>query len=380
MNASDPTPPSPGPASNRTIRWGILGTGRIASSFAQGLSALPDAELVAVGSRTPESAASFASRFGIPHACGSYRELVQLANIDVVYIATPNIRHKEDCLLCIDAGKAVLCEKPFAMNAVDAQEIVDRAWAKGVFFMEAMWMRFIPAIQKARELLRRGEIGKPWVLQADFGFPIDRDPHGRFLNLGLGGGSLLDRGIYPLSLAWFLFGAPVEIAGQAAIGPTGVDEQSTVLLKYAGGQLAVLTSTMNAFGTNSGRIIGAEGQIEIADPFFKSERLVVTKSPGAATRTAASGAAAPAPDSPLRKILRRVKRAVFRLAGRRSDQNVHAMPLAGNGYNYEAAEVGRCLREGALESAVMPGSESVAIIKAMDALRAQWGIAYPNDP
>lgn len=375
------TSPQSKGAGHRTVRWGMLGTGNIASSFAEGLKALPDAELVGVGSRTQANAASFASRFGVPKAYGTYRELVEAANVDVVYIATPNSRHKEDCLLCIDAGKAVLCEKPFAMNSVDAQEIIDRARARGVFFMEAMWMRFIPLVQKAREILRRGDIGEPCLLLADFGYPIERDPKNRFLNLELGGGSLLDRGIYPLSLAYFLLGEPAGIAGQAAIGPTGVDEQSTVLLKFTGGCQAVLTSTMNAFGTNRATIVGTHGQIELEAPFFKTERISVTKFPVPQSGTAA---ASPAPtsssDPALRRMLRRVKRAAYRVMGRRADQVTYAVPLEGNGFNYEAAEVGRCLREGLLESPTMSGAESVRIIKTMDALRAQWGIVYPNDP
>jgi predicted dehydrogenase len=363
-----------------TVRWGILGTGGIARSFAEGLKALPDAKLLGVGSRTHETAASFAARFGVPHAYGSYRELAEAENIDVVYIATPNTRHKEDCLLCIDAGKAALCEKPFAMNAVDGQEIVDRARIAGVFFMEAMWMRFIPLIQKAREIVRRGDIGAPCLLLADFGYPIDRDPKNRFLDLNLGGGSLLDRGIYPLSLAWFLFGAPEEISGQAAIGPTGVDEQSVVLLKYKQGQQAVLTSSMNACTTNRATVIGVNGQIEIDAPFYRTERIVVTKFHTPTTRPAVADWATPSADSQLRRILRRVKRSAYRVAGRSIGQAVYSSPLAGNGFNYEAAEVAKCLREGALESTTMTGSESVAIIRAMDSLRRQWGIVYPNDP
>ena len=361
------------------VRWGILGTGTIAHSFAEGLRAVPDARLVGIGSRTHATAASFAARFGIPHAYGSYRELAEAENIDVIYIATPNIRHREDCLLCIDAGKAVLCEKPFAMNAVDAQEIVDRARGRGVFFMEAMWMRFIPLIQKAKEILWRGDIGTPCLLLADFGYPIDRNPKNRFLDPNLGGGSLLDRGIYPLSLAWFLFGAPVEIAGQAAIGPTGVDEQSVVLLRYKDGLQAVLTSTMNACTTNRATIIGENGQIEIDAPFFRTERIRVTKFSIPMARPGRDRSPTAAADSQLIRVLRGVKRSAFRMVGRRPGQVVYSSRLDGNGFNYEAAEVGRCLREGALESSVMEGAESIAIIKAMDTLRGQWGIVYPND-
>ncbi len=366
----------------KKIRWGILGTGRIAHSFAEGLRAVPGAELVAVGSRTAAAASTFASKFGIPKSFDSYRGLAESADIDVVYIASINTRHKEECLMCIDAGKAVLCEKPFAMNAADGREIVTRAREKGVFFMEAMWMRFIPLVQKARELLQSGVIGEPCLLHADFGFPIEDDPANRFLNPALGGGSLLDRGIYPLSLAWFLFGPPSEIRGQALIGRTGVDEQSTVLLNYAQGPQAILSSTMKTFGTNRALIIGTEGSIELCDPFFKTERLVLTDFPrrrSSAPASASQAATVPAGPSKLRQILRRAKSAALRLAGRRPGQTVFSGPLTGNGYNYEAAEVGRCLGQGLLESPLMKPSESIEIIGAMDSLRGNWGVKYPDE-
>ena len=361
------TPPvSSASPQNRTIRWGILGTGRIAGSFAEGLRSVPDAALVSVGSRTHASATQFAARFAIPNAYGSYRELAEDPNVDVVYIATPNSRHKEDCLRCIDAGKAVLCEKPLAMNQVEAQEIVDRARGKGVFLMEAMWMRFIPLIQKAREILRAGEIGKPCWLFADFGYPVDPDPRGRFLNLELGGGSLLDRGVYPLSLAYFLFGEPDEITGQATMSATGVDEQSVALLKYREGPQAVLTSTMQTFGTNRATVIGTHGQIEIEAPFFQTTRISVTRFPAPPPRPSSARPIASSSfrDSALLRSLRRCKRAVDRLRDKDPNRVVYAVPLEGNGYNYEAAEVGKCLRAASLESPLMPGAESVAISKA----------------
>jgi len=370
----------PMPIATSKVRWGILGTGSIARSFAEGLKSVPDAELVAVGSRTKATADAFAASLGVPHAYGTYGELAAAENVDVVYVATPNIRHKEDCLLCIDAGKALLCEKPFAMNATDGQEIVERARAKGVFFMEAMWMRFIPLVQKARELLQAGEIGTPCLFTADFGYPIERDPHGRFLSLQLGGGTLLDRGVYPLSLAYFLLGAPNQVTGLAHIGPTGVDEQSTVLLRYANGCQALLASTLNTFGTNRAILIGTHGQIEFEAPFFKTERLLLTKFAIASSNAASSGATKPAPDSKLRTLLRRAKHAALRVAGKRPGQSEIASPLEGNGFNYEAAEVGKCLRAGLLESPIMTGAESIAIVKTTDALRARWGVVYPNDP
>lgn len=365
------------------IRWGILGTGRIAHSFAEGLRSTPGAELFAVGSRTAAAASAFAAKFGIPQSFDTYRGLAEAKDIDAIYIASINTQHKEDCLMCIDAGKAVLCEKPFAMNAVDAQEIAERARTKGVFFMEAMWMRFIPLVQKARELVQSGAIGVPCLLQADFGYPIADDPENRFLNPALGGGTLLDRGIYPLSLAWFLFGAPSQISGQASIGRTGVDEQSTILLNYAGGPQAVFSSTLKTYGTNRALITGTTGSIELGDPFFKTERLVLTQFPGPPAAIASPKphtATSPAPPSKLRQILRRAKSAALRLTGRRPGKTILATPLTGNGYNYEAAEVGRCLRAGLLESPLMKPSESIEIIRAMDSLRRDWGVIYPNDP
>ena len=367
----------------KKIRWGILGTGKVTHSFAEGLRSTPGAELVAVGSRTVETASAFAAKFGIPRSFGTYQDLASADDVDAIYIASVNPRHKEDCLMCIDAGKAVLCEKPFAMNARDAQEIVDRARAKHVFFMEAMWMRFIPLVQKARDLVRSGAIGVPCLLQADFGYPVENDPGNRFFDPALGGGSLLDRGIYPLSLAWFLLGPPSQVSGQASIGRTRVDEQSTILLNYADGPQAMLSSTLKTYGTNRALITGTTGSIELADPFFKTERLVLTQFPGHSAATASPKTQAGTPPvgpSKLRQLLRRAKRVALRIAGHRPGQTIFAEPLVSNGYNYEASEVGRCLLEGLLESPVMTQSESIEIIRAMDSLRRDWGISYPNDP
>ena len=246
--------------------------------------------------------------------------------------------------------------------------------------MEAMWMCFIPLIQRTRQILRAGKIGRPCLLFADFGYPIVQDPQSRFLNPNLGGGSLLDRGIYPLSLAYYLFGEPDEVTGQAAVGATGVDEQSTALLKYREGHQAVLTSTMNAYSSNRATVVGTHGRIEIVAPFFRTERISVKTFPWAEPKPLPVDAAAPAGASRLRQILARGRRAACRLLNKDPNEVVYATSLTGNGYNYEASEVGRCLREGVLESAAMTGSESIAIVKAMDTLRAQWGVVYPNDP
>ncbi|MFN8568711.1 MAG: Gfo/Idh/MocA family oxidoreductase [Kouleothrix sp.] len=187
------------------IRWGILGTGSIAGQFARGLAALDDAKLVAVGSRTAAAAAGFAQRVGAERAHGSYAELAHDPQVDAIYIATPHPLHHANTLLCLGAGKAVLCEKPFAINAGEAAAMIDAARARGLFLMEAMWTRFLPHMLRLRELLAAGVIGELRMLQADFGFRTEFNPHSRLFDPALGGGALLDVGIYPVSLASMLW-------------------------------------------------------------------------------------------------------------------------------------------------------------------------------
>ncbi len=192
----------------RKIAWGILGTGRIAGNFAADLALLPDAELVAVGSRSEATAQSFAGRFGAPHAHGSYEALAADPAVEVIYIATPHPLHAENMKLCLRAGKAVLCEKPFTLNAREAEEVIALAREQKLFLMEAMWTRFLPAVVRARELIEQGAIGEVRLLLADFGFRAAFDPHHRLFDPQLGGGALLDLGVYCVSLASMLFGPP----------------------------------------------------------------------------------------------------------------------------------------------------------------------------
>jgi predicted dehydrogenase len=191
----------------RRIRWGILGTGRIAGQFARGLAALDDAELVAVGSRAAQTAAEFADEHGVPHRHASYADLAADPDLDAIYVATPHPFHKGNSLLCLGAGKAVLCEKPFTINAAEAEEVVAAARGQGRFLMEAMWTRFVPAAARVRELLAEGAIGEVRMLRADFGYRAGIDPNGRLFNLALGGGALLDVGVYTVSFASMVFGA-----------------------------------------------------------------------------------------------------------------------------------------------------------------------------
>ncbi|HIK41518.1 Gfo/Idh/MocA family oxidoreductase [Thermoleptolyngbya sp. M55_K2018_002] len=376
-------------APSRTIRWGILGTGYISRAFAEGLRPLPGAQLVAIASRTPSSAQQFAREFGIARAYGSYGELVQDAEVDVVYIGTPNSRHRDDCLLCLGAGKPVLCEKPFAMNAREASEVIEFARKQHLFCMEAMWMRFLPLVQRVRQMVQSGAIGEVCTLTAEFGYPAAFDPSGRLFNRELGGGALLDRGVYPLSLAYFLVGEPESVVSQAAIATTGVDEQSSYLLKYASGQLAMLSANLRTYASNEAVITGTRGQIRIHAPFYKPHQLSVTTFAAAGDGSSqASGGNRPsglkqAVASAVRdnSLLQRLYLQFGDPFLKRLRQPTKTIlePYAGNGYGYEAAEVMRCLRSGEIESRIMPLDETLAIQKTMDEMRRQWGLAYPQD-
>jgi predicted dehydrogenase len=323
------------------IRWGIISTGFIARQFAGGLSVLPEAELVAVGSRTAESANRFGNEFNVPHRHASYEALANDPDVDVVYIGTPHPMHKENSLLCLEAGKAVLCEKPFTINAAEAEEVVKLARAKKLFLMEAMWNRFNPALVKVRQWLADGVIGELQMLTASLGFRTEFDPQHRLFNPELGGGALLDVGVYPVSLASMLFGPPSRITGMAQMGKTGVDEQMGVVLGYEAGQLATLYASFRTEPPSEAILMGTQGRIRIHAPIYRPTRLTLS------------------------------------VAGQ--EDEIIDLTLEGNGYNYQAAEVMTCLRAGKLESEIMPLDESVSIMRTMDEIRAQWGLTYPME-
>jgi len=323
------------------IRWGILGTGYIAHQFAEGLSALADAQIAAVGSRKPESASEFAEHFGISRSYGSYQELVQDPEVDVLYIATPHRYHKDNTLLALSAGKAVLCEKPLTLNATDAEAVVRAARESKLFLMEGMWSRFIPAMVKAKQMIDEGLIGDIQIVASDFGFTAPFDPKSRLYDPELGGGSLLDVGIYPVSLAFLILGPPERIVSMGQIGTTGVDEQSAMIFGYKNGAMAVGYATIRCGSYTEATIIGSRGMIRLHAQvgLFRPFKLTL------------------------------------RISG--EEDRIIDLPYDGNGYNYEAAEVMRCLRSGKTESPVMTLDESVEILRTMDKIRAQWGLKYP---
>lgn len=327
---------------DRPIRWGILGTGNIAKQFARGLAVIPDAELLAVGSRSAATADAFADAFGVPRRYATYEELAADADVDVVYISTPHPMHAPNTLLCLKAGRHVLCEKPFAVNTREASEMVRTARERKLFLMEAMWTRFLPVVAQAREWLRDGRIGEPRMVLADFGFRAGWDEESRLLNREMGGGALLDVGVYTVSFASMVFGTPPDrVSGLADIGATGVDEQAGMVLGYPGGALAVLSTAVRTNTPHHAYILGTEGSIHIHPPFWHATQ------------------------------------ATLALSGDRNE--TVELPYEGNGYNCQALEVMRCLRAGLLESPVMPLDESLAIMQTMDRIREQWGLRYPMD-
>jgi predicted dehydrogenase len=331
------------PIADRPIRWGIIGTGQIAKHFARGLQVIPDAELLAVGSRAIDTANTFGDAFEVPRRYGSYAELVADPDVDVVYVSTPHQDHRSSTLLCLEAGKPVLCEKPFAINVAEAREMVETARARGLFLMEAMWTRYRPTMVKVRELLESGAIGEPRFLSANIGWKSSFDPESRLFNPDLGGGALLDGGVYPVSFASMVLGPPSAIASVASLGETGVDEQEAIALAYPSGAVASLGVTIQASPISIGLILGTTGRIEIHHDWHRPEGLTYTPYGG-------------------------------------EPQRFDYPQTEGNGYQYEAIEVARCLREGMLESPVMPLDESLQIMATMDTLRAQWGVRYPMEP
>lgn len=324
-----------------TFRWGILGCGNIAKKFATGLQAADGAELVAVGSRSQENADAFADQFGVPTRHASYEALAQDDNVDAIYVATPHPYHKENSILCLEAGKAVLCEKPFAVNQKDAQDMVDVARKENVFLMEAMWTRFLPITVQVRKWLADGAIGDVRMMYADFGFRAGINPDGRLFNPNLGGGGLLDVGIYPISYASMVFGgAPKTISSQAHIGETGVDEQSAMIFGYDDGALALLSCGVRIKTPHDAKILGTDGMITVDPSFWNGTK------------------------------------ATLHAGG---NEEVIALPHKGNGYEYEAEEVARCVRAGKIESDVISHDETLALMGTMDTIRAQWGLKYPME-
>jgi predicted dehydrogenase len=323
--------------SDRT-RWGILATGGIATSFAQDLKLLPDAEVVAVGSRSAESAQAFAGRHEIPRAYGSWRELADDGDIDVVYVATPHSAHYAATRILLEAGRAVLCEKPFTLDLTTTVELIDMARERGLFLMEAMWMRCNPAVLRMVELIRDGAIGEITSVHADFGVAGPFEPTHRMRSRELGGGALLDLGVYPVSFAHMVLGKPDHVRAWAKIGPEGTDENTGIIFGYDSGAIAALTSGMLGETPLGATVSGTAGRIVLDPPFFRPDR--------------------------------------FTLHRDGAEPEVVETPREGLGYLYEAAEVQRCLRDGLTESPLVPHAVTIQVMDLLDQIRDQIGVTY----
>jgi predicted dehydrogenase len=327
-----------GAALGRTVRWGILGTGAIASTFAGDLTRVAGAELAAVGSRGKESAVEFAERHGFARPHGSWAELAADPEVDVVYVATPHAFHRAAALACLAGGKAVLCEKPMTLDLPTSTELVREARTRGLFLMEAMWMRCNPAIRAIAALVADGAIGTVTAVHADFGLQGPFDASHRLRNPALGGGALLDLGVYPINLAHLILGQPTTVRSWAQLTPEGVDENTGILLGYESGALAALTCSLIGETRNAATITGTTGRIELPPGFYAPQSFTLHRG---------------------------------------VEPEIFDYPFPGRGYQYEAEEVQRCLRAGELESPLAPHQTTLEIMSIMDKIREDLGVHYP---
>lgn len=324
----------------KNYRWGILAPGKIAHKFAAGLQVVPHAQLHAIGSRNEERAREFARQYQAPVWYDSYQQLAEDPEVDAIYIATPHTFHMENTLLCLKHGKAVLCEKPLAMNSQQVERMIKESQKSSSFLMEALWSRFLPNIIEAKRLVDSGTIGQVSKLVADFGFKAPFNPESRLFNPELGGGALLDIGIYPLFFATYLFGTPVKVDSTATIGTTGVDESCTVRLTFSNGIVADLQFTITEFTPVEARITGDLGEVILPNRWYQPVNIHTS-------------------------------------IGEQTQE--HAIDFEGNGYNYQVHEVHRCLDEQRIESSLWSHQDSLNLMQLMDEIRRQCGITYPVD-
>jgi predicted dehydrogenase len=323
-----------------SIRWGILGAGRIAGTVGADIMATPGNELVAVGARDPERAAALAGRLGAARSYGSYPGLVADADLDVVYIATTHGQHHEHALLALRAGRPVLVEKAFTLNAREAREVVAEARQRRLFCMEAMWMRFNPLVRTAQDLAASGRIGDVISVRADVSGRFEFDPAHRLFDLAVGGGALLDMGVYTATFAWLFLGRPDTVAATGFLSPTGSDVTVATQWAYDTGRFAQLASTTLGPNRLPGLIAGTAGWISLSAPVYRSEAMTIHDTTG---------------------------------------DEVLTDELPGHGYQPQVREVERCLRAGELESPLAPLDETIAILDVLDDVRAQIGVRYAAD-
>lgn len=324
------------------VRWGIIGTGTIAQAFAADFVYAKTGELRAVASRSKKHADDFAERFDIELSMVDYYSLINSHEVDVIYIAVPHSLHYELTKACILAGKSVLCEKPFTLNEAQAAELFELAAEREIFVMEAMWTRFNPALDQALEWVEEGEIGNLQSIQASLCFKGSADPNGRLLNKELGGGALLDVGIYPIFLAQLFFGKPDFMQNQALVGDTDVDVFEQLLLGWDEGQMASLEASIISQQPNRAILSGSDGYIEFSHDWYLAKSLTLVKNGGA-------------------------------------EHNIE-FDFPGLGYQYEIEEVNRCLEEGLFQSPNHSWQDTLNLLATMDEIRQDIGVHYPGEP
>ncbi|MFB4353628.1 Gfo/Idh/MocA family oxidoreductase [Microbacterium sp. LS_15] len=323
------------------LRWGILATGGIASAFASDLRTA-GLDLVAVGSRSQESADAFASRFDIAHAHPSYEALVADPDVDIVYVSTPHPMHHENAKLALEAGKHVLVEKAFTLNRQEAEDLQRLAAERGLLVMEAMWTRYLPHMVRIREIIEAGTLGEIRAVTADHTQKLPTDPAHRLNALELGGGALLDLGIYPISFIWDVLGAPTTVTAVGRLVETGADAEVATIMTHEGGAISTSLSSSRAAGPNTASIVGTDARIDIDEVWYTPTTFRVILPDGTVAEE-------------------------------------YASDVAGRGMEYQAMAAERLVRDGIIEGDILPIAESVAIMGTLDEIRAQIGVRYPRE-
>ncbi len=308
----------------KQYRWGIIGTGHIAGQFSEGLQILPQAILYAVASRNSEKAEEFASQYKVQKAYGSYSELLNDPAVDIVYIATPNHLHFHLAAEALNAKKAVICEKPMGLSPDEVEQLNQLSEKNHVFLMEALWSAFLPSMLKTKQLVQEGVIGRPLIVKADFGIHPKYDPNSRLFDPSMGGGSVYDIGIYPLFMALYMFGVPQQIKALSVPAPTGVDMTTLMMLKHKNEMVSLLSSSFACNLKSDATIAGEKGTLRLDRMFHMPTKLFLQKE---------------------------------------NEENETEIPLCfeGNGYNYEAAEVMKCMDKGEIESTIYSHAMSKAL-------------------
>ncbi len=334
----------PDPHDAPGIRWGILGPGTIAHTFAEAVEVGTESTVVAVGSRDLGRAHDFASTHGVSAAYGSYDDLVADPDVDAVYVATPHSEHRAHALLAIEAGKPVLVEKSFTRNATEAREVFAAAERAGVLAAEAMWSRYLPHYDVVRQAVEGGLVGDVLTVVADHSQPLHPDGPARLADPELAGGALLDLGVYPVSFADLVCGPPSAVTARGRLTDRGVDATASMILEYASGANALLSTTMEGAGPCTAVVVGTRGRLEIDGWFYQPSAVRLI--------------------GPRRDLL---------------DELPGGLPADARGFSYEIAEVARCVTAGRLETPVMPWATTIRVMETMDEVRRQLGVVYPGE-